>query len=72
MKKIPGRQDNILKDPGVSTELGSRSIRSMKRGESEVKRIFKVRALKAMRNRVLTEKMKQKRNLFFFSKAPAW
>lgn len=68
MKKIPGRQDNILK---VSTELG-RSIRSMRRGESEVKRIFKVRALKAVRNRVLTEKMKQKRNLFFFFKAPAW
>lgn len=65
MKKIRGRQDNILKDSEVSTELGS-SIRSMRRGKSEVKRIFKVRALKAVRNRVLTEKM------FFFFKAPAW
>lgn len=62
---------HMLKDPHVSTGLSSRSIRSVRRGEIEAKRIFKVSAQKTMRNRVLTENMKQERMLLFF-KAPVW
>lgn len=48
----------MLKDPDVATEVGSK-------GKNEAKRSVKVRALKAMRNRVLTENMKQEGNMFY-------
>lgn len=55
----------MLKDPDVATEVGSESIRGVWRGKNEAKRSVKVRALKAMRNRVLTENMKQEGNVFY-------
>ena len=62
----------MLKDPDVATEVGSKSIRGVWKGKNEAKRSVTVRALKAMRNRVLTENMKQEGNMFLFFKAPAW
>lgn len=72
MKKISGRQDSMLKDPDVATELGSRSVSSVRRGKNEAKRTFKVKVLKAVRNRVLREKRKQERSMFLFLKASLW
>lgn len=72
MKKISGRQENMLKDPNIATEMGSRSVRSGRRGKNAAKGTFKVKALKAVRNRVLREKMKQERSMFSFFKASSW
>lgn len=61
----------MVKDPEVSTELGSRSVRSVRRGKNEANRTFKIKALKGVRNRVLREKMKQERSTFLICKAPS-
>lgn len=56
----------MLNGPDASTELGSRSMRSVRRDANEANGMRKVRAPKAMRSGVLTESVKQERTHLYY------